>query len=299
MSLLWKAFDELWKLTEKSDAKNLASHVAPEGVHEICDIQYIDDGNKYHQLDVYYPEGTTGKIPVIIDVHGGGWMYGDKELNKFYNLELAARGYCVFNMSYRLVRDVTVNEQIQDVMAALEWIGNNIGDYPADASNIMLTGDSAGGMLAAYASCLLSSEELCGIFETSVPSLKLKCVTLTSPVAYMNVPFPTGTYTKMMWGDYKSKQTAEYMNFDSLLPFAKLPPVLLITSTGDFLAENQTHRAFEDLRKAHVPCKIADYPKFNGKSLPHVFAVLQPASPEGRNCIDLMLGYFKKAMASK
>ena len=53
-----------------------------------------------------------------------------------------------------------VNEQIKDVMSALKWIGENIDNYPCDCENIMLTGDSAGGMLASYASVLLQSQEL-------------------------------------------------------------------------------------------------------------------------------------------
>ena len=42
--------------------------------------------------------------------------------------------------------DVNVNEQIKDVMSALKWIGENIDNYPCERENIMLTGDSAGGM---------------------------------------------------------------------------------------------------------------------------------------------------------
>ncbi len=111
----------------------------------------------FHLLDVYYPEGTKAdaKLPVIIDIHGGGWMYGDKDLNKYYCLELANRGYVVFNMSYRLAPDVTVNEQLQDCAEALKWINENMESYPCDRSRILLTGDSAGGQLCAYSAALL------------------------------------------------------------------------------------------------------------------------------------------------
>lgn len=300
MSAIWKILQGFWKITENNDNKNHATQTEPEGVVRVCNIPYNNDGNHYHLLDVYYPEETTENLPVIIDIHGGGWMYADKDLNKFYNLELAARGYCVYSISYRLCPDVTVNEQIQDCMSALEWIGNNIFDYPADPANIMLTGDSAGGQLAAYCACLLQSDELRRIFATATPEIKLKCITLTSPVAYMNTASPMGAYTKLMWGNYKSKQTAEYMNLDKLLPYSmSLPPVLLITSSGDFLAEEQTNLAFYDLRKRHIPCKLVDYPKFDGKNLPHVFAVLKPASVQGKNCIDVMLSFFKKTMFIK
>lgn len=44
------------------------------------DIPYISDGNKYHLLDIYYPENAAEKLPVIIDIHGGGLMYAEKRL---------------------------------------------------------------------------------------------------------------------------------------------------------------------------------------------------------------------------
>ena len=139
-----------WKQTEKADNARLATQSEPEGVTQINNLAYIDDGDRYHLLDVYYPENTEGKIPVIIDIHGGGWMYGDKELNKIYCLNLAKRGFVVFNISYRLAPGVTVNEQLQDCAYALKWISENMKDYPCDTDNIMLTGDSAGGQLSSY-----------------------------------------------------------------------------------------------------------------------------------------------------
>ena len=144
MALFMALCNAFWKNVEKNDIKNIASQTEPEGIKRIYDIAYIDDGHPLHRLDVYYPENTEGKLPVIIDIHGGGWMYGNKELNRIYCLNLAKRGYTVFNMSYRLVPEVTVYDQLKDVMAAIDYIAKHLEDYPCDANNIMLTGDSAG-----------------------------------------------------------------------------------------------------------------------------------------------------------
>ena len=223
----------IWGVTEMMDQKRLATLKEPENVTRITDIPYLDDGDPMHKLDVYYPDGTTDPLPVIIDVHGGGWMYGDKELNRLYCLTLAARGYTVFNMSYRLVPVVTVNEQIQDVMCALKWIEAHLADYPAQADRILLTGDSAGGMLAGFAAALLSSRALRSVFDTVDCSLKLSMLALTSPVAYMDEKGVMGVYTRKMWGDdYRRKPTAPYMNISALLRAGKLPPTFLVTSSG-------------------------------------------------------------------
>ena len=150
---LVKTMQMIWRYCDTSDKKNHEKQTPPQNVTEVEDVAYIDDGNVYHKLDVMYPDNLKSgeKLPVIIDIHGGGWMYADKDLNDNYCLSLADRGYVVFNISYRLVPDVTVNEQIQDVAYALKWIGENMKNYPCDTANIMLTGDSAGGQLAYYA----------------------------------------------------------------------------------------------------------------------------------------------------
>ncbi len=99
MSVFFSISKAFWKTVEKSDAKNIASQTEPEGIKRICDIPYIGDGHPMHLLDVYYPEDAAHALPVIIDIHGGGWMYGSKELNKIYCLNLAKRGFTVFNIS--------------------------------------------------------------------------------------------------------------------------------------------------------------------------------------------------------
>ncbi len=286
---------KFWHQTEIEDQKRLATQSKPDGIVEINDIPYIDDGNKYHLMDLYYPEGTTGKLPVIIDVHGGGWVYGDKELNKIFCLNMAKRGFAVFNMSYRLYNDVTVNEQLQDVGFALKWISEHGCEYHCcDMEHIMLVGDSAGGQLAAYSAVLMSSEPLRRVFGIADYEMKLTALTLISPVAYMDDGI-MGVYCRRMWGDnYKRKDTHIFMNLDSVLPMGNLPPTMLITSSGDFLAHSQTLRAAEDLRKNGFVAKLHDYTEYDGKKLDHVFSVIYPESGAGTDAIDKFCNFFKK-----
>ncbi|MDE6155262.1 MAG: alpha/beta hydrolase, partial [Eubacterium sp.] len=255
-----KVMQMVWKFCSDGDMKKHAAQTPPDNIHEVTDLAYIDDGNIYHQLDVYYPEGTTEKLPVIIDIHGGGWMYGNKELNKYYCLALASRGYVVFNINYRLVPDVTVNEQLQDCAYALKWISENMQDYPCDTENILLTGDSAGGQLAVYSAALLQSEKLREVFDVVDGDLQPSALLLTSPVSYMNDGSAFSMYTKILWGrDYKDKATYEYMNLDQIIDYVQLPPTYLITSSGDTLAHSQTLKAAELLESKGVQTELVDY----------------------------------------
>ena len=295
-----KIMQMVWRFCDSGDKSKHEKQNPPQNIEIISDIAYIDDGNYYHKLDVMYPNNISenDKLPVIIDIHGGGWMYGDKGLNENYCRALADRGYVVFDINYRLVPDANVNEQIKDVMSALKWIGENIDNYPCDRENIMLTGDSAGGMLASYASVLLQSEELRDIFDTESADIKLTALVLTSPVSYMKDGGWFSVYTKPLWGkNYKNSKTYNYMDFDEILPFSnEMPPTYLITSSGDTLAEKQTIQLYELLKKNGVSCELANYGKEYGKTLPHVFSVLQPFEPAGKDAIDKALAFYQNEM---
>ena len=294
--ILFDIFDKFWGITEKSDAKNHATQTLPEGIKEENNFAYLPDGDHYHLLDAYYPEDNNGSLPVIIDIHGGGWMYADKELNKIYCEYIAKRGFIVFNVSYRLCPSVTVREQLYDVSAALKWIDENLSRFPADRNKIMLTGDSAGGQLCAFTAAISGSEQLREYFGTENYGIRFNCVGLTSPVAYMNVGGYLGAYGRMMWGEEPFKASAKkYMNIDELIEKAgQFPPAFLCTSSGDFLALKQSRQLRKYLMQKGFESELYEFPVFEGKNLPHVFSVLRPMDKPGVMCIDKMCGFFAK-----
>lgn len=287
----------VWRFCADGDAAKHAVQTPPENIHTETNIPYIDDGNIYHKLDIYYPEGADyKKLPIIIDIHGGGWIYGDKELNKYYCLELANKGYCVFNLNYRLVPDVTVNEQITDCNAALKFIAENYNDY--NLENIMLTGDSAGGMLATYTAAINSSQKLQKAFNCAATGLSIDALVLTSPVAYMKDAGILSAYTKPLWGsNYKEKDSYNFMDLSEIANEAEFPPTYFITSDGDALAHDQTHRAAELFAEKGIKHKIVNFGNDeNGKSLPHVFSVLFPFDKSGQEAIDGALEFYQSTI---
>ncbi len=295
MGISTPVFKMFWKNTERMDNKRIALQTPPENVTEITNIPYIDDGTWQHKLDVYYPEGAENeKLPVVIDIHGGGWMYGDKELNKYYNLVIASKGFTVFSLSYTLWPEATVPEQLKEIAEALLFINNNLSSYPCDKSKILLTGDSAGGQLALYSAVLSKSSVLRGVFSVKDCGLKITCLSLVSPVANMASNSVMSVYTKRMWGkNYASSPTSRYMNFKDIAKFSDLPPTVLFTSSGDFLAEKQTIDVAEKILDLGVETRLYNYTKSNGKHLPHVFSVVEPFSAEGNDAIEKMLDFFK------
>jgi acetyl esterase/lipase len=150
----------VWNVMDWSGNRSADKVLLPDGVKAEQDIAYIESGTPQQVLDVYYPENASGKLPVIIFTHGGGFVAGDKKQPRQFCMTLSKEGYTVFNINYRLAPQYKNPSQIKDVLAAILWIKENSGKYFGDKNRIVLAGDSAGAYLTAFASCISTNEEL-------------------------------------------------------------------------------------------------------------------------------------------
>lgn len=106
---------------QKSCVERDKKYHFPQGVIFETDIAYAKDKNKAHRLDRYRPKGKETQIlPVIINVHGGGLLLGNKEFNKYFCALLSKKGFLVYSMEYRLIPDCTF--LISCVTSFLQWI---------------------------------------------------------------------------------------------------------------------------------------------------------------------------------
>lgn len=91
---------------EKDAIQRDQNYSLPEDVIEHKNIYYSNDKQKEHRLDIYYPASkSTSPLPVIINVHGGGLLLGNKEFNRPFCAKLCQAGYLVFSIEYRLIPD--------------------------------------------------------------------------------------------------------------------------------------------------------------------------------------------------
>lgn len=113
------------------------------------------------KLDIYLPDSISTKLPVIVSIHGGAFLFGDKADNQVVPmLEGIKRGYAVISINYRLSDESKFPSQINDVKTAIRWIKANATEYNLDPNRIALWGGSAGGNLAALAGTSSDSKEL-------------------------------------------------------------------------------------------------------------------------------------------
>ncbi|MBO6795237.1 MAG: alpha/beta hydrolase [Balneolaceae bacterium] len=105
-------------------------------------------------MDIYTPNTGKDSYPVVVIWHGGGWLINTNDIMDEMSQYLAEQGeFVVCNVNYRLLGDqnntVTLDEIVEDVFGSLLWIKSNISAYKGDPNQIAVTGDSAGGHLAA------------------------------------------------------------------------------------------------------------------------------------------------------
>jgi acetyl esterase/lipase len=123
------------------------AHIA----RKMFDIAYAHR-SPAQRLDIYWPDAGNGPFPVIVAIHGGAFMGGDKrDAQLTPMLAGLARGYAVISINYRLSGEAKFPALVQDVKAAIRWVRANAANFLFDPAHIAVWGGSAGGYLALMA----------------------------------------------------------------------------------------------------------------------------------------------------
>jgi len=120
------------------------------------DLAYAPSGHRLQKLDLYLPGGGE-RLPLILHVHGGAFLGGDK--SDGVPLEYVTRGYAVASINYRLSGDAVFPAQIEDCKAAVRWLRSNASKYGLDPDRFAAWGASAGGHLSALLGTAGSARE--------------------------------------------------------------------------------------------------------------------------------------------
>lgn len=120
------------------------------------DQRYCDSEGRAGLCDVYSPTTAAPKagFPVVVVVHGGGWISGDKWTLEGYSRMLAQNGMVAVTINYRLAPAHKFPAQVDDVRQALLWVKANAKRLSLDLSRLGLFGYSAGGHLSALVASL-------------------------------------------------------------------------------------------------------------------------------------------------
>ena len=280
-----------------TDAKRDAGLTTPSDIQRYDNICYGEDP-VWQSLDLYRPKSMEGKkLPVIVSVHGGAWVYGTKEVYQFYCMRLAQFGFAVVNFNYRLAPENKFPASLEDTNLVFQWIKANKDNFQLDIENVFAVGDSAGGHLLGLYAGVATNEDFAKNFDFKYPTeVKLKKIALNCGKYILNKedyddPQATallaallekgGTEEEIALIDVTTKVTSNY------------PETFVMTCPGDFL-KSQAILMVKALEKNEVPF---EYHFYGNKENPlhHVFHVNQRLA-EAEICNKDEVEFFKKGI---
>lgn len=243
----------------------------PGGVNAWRDVTYqVSPGYRPQIVDIYVPAGK-GPHPLVLYIHGGGWMGGHtRQSGAFDNFPkmlaaFAAEGFTVASVEYRLSGEATFPAQAKDVFAALRFLRQNAAQYHIDPARVGVFGGSAGGHLAALTGLACTDGKIDGTLDPA--SASDACVQATAAwygihdFATMPRITQKDSAEQRLLGCKDGICTPEAIRTASPISYvdAKDSPVLLLHGVNDKVVPvAQSHELEAALTAAGVPV-IATY----------------------------------------
>ena len=223
------------------------------GVIRITDVPYRDDGGDLtrQSLDLYIREGMTD-APVVLYVHGGGWIRGDKARALFKPAALVPEGYLFVSMNYRFHPEASLTEMAQDVATAAAWLRRHGAKYGGDASKIVLMGHSAGGHLV---SVVASNPAFMDAAGASLGDLS---GVVAIDTAMLNVPLRMETAGVSQYRVFGRDPDAwiPVSPWHQVREGRRIPPFLLLISDGRAVSREQATVMQDKLQAAGIEASI-------------------------------------------
>lgn len=287
--------EKIRKNFAQTDAKRDVGLKTPETVVRFDDIVYGKDP-VWQSLDGYRPKNAGDKkLPVIVSVHGGGWVYGDKEKYQYYCMSLAERGFAVVNFSYRLAPEHKFPAALEDTCTVFSWIHTHAEKYGFETDKIFAVGDSAGGHILALFCAMCTNPNYCLHFSFSTPkNFVPAAIALNCAVHRINISDkPEDKFSTDLMADYLEhkgdKEELSLVNVSGWIT-ERFPPTFIMTAEDDFL-KYQVSDVLSIMIEKNVSV-TAHYYKAEDDRLGHVFH-LDIRNVHAQRCNDEECSFFK------
>ena len=238
-------------------------------VERISNLPFHEVPGRTLKLDVYRSRERRQGCPVLLQIHGGGWIVGDKNTQGLPLMtRLAAHGWVCVAASYRLSPKATFPDHLIDVKAAIRWIREHGAEYGADPDFLVISGGSAGGHLAALAALTPNDPEYQPGFE-GVDTRVQACVPFYGVYDFTDRQSHWGTSLLLPMLErfiLKRRLRDDRDAFERASPMSRVradaPPFLVIHGARDTLVPVDDARAFVGLLRAasKEPVAYAELP---------------------------------------
>ncbi len=271
----------------KGDDIRDAGLTDPDNVEIIDDINY-GDGSVSNLLTLHRAK-IKGLLPVIVDIHGGGYFYGDKERYHYYCSELASYGFAVINFNYHLAPDYAFPKPLEDTALVFRWLVSHAEEYRFDLKNVFMAGDSAGAQLVSQYAAMIANPEYGSLFDFEIERGFTLQGILCNCGMYDVLNDPGQKRMSFYYGK-EWKQKSPRLDVLKYID-GNYPPTLVMTSNGDFLKDNG--QPFAEYLKSKGIDTVYKYYSPEDKQLGHVFHIAI-RTPEAIVCNDDEVRFLKE-----
>lgn len=261
--------------------ESLAKYV-PAGISELLNQPY-DLNDKDAFLDVYYPsdvKNTERALPVIVWIHGGGWVSGHKEDIANYCRILASKGYTTVSVDYSVAPEKKYPTPLKQMNVALAYLASNAKRLHIDSNHFVLAGDSGGAHIAAQTGAIICNSSYAQLFSISpgiAPSQLSGLLLYCGPydVENVNLSGSYGWFNKSILWAYLGKkdftQAPLYKTF-SVINYVDghFPPSFISAGNGDPL-QIQSQTLARKLATLNVKVDTLFFATDYSPSLPHEY----------------------------
>ncbi|MBR6323251.1 MAG: alpha/beta hydrolase [Lachnospiraceae bacterium] len=284
--------EQIRKSFKEGDDIRDAGLQTPSDVIRYDDIQYGPDKD-WQVMDLYRPRFAEGAVlPVIFSIHGGGWVYGDKERYQYYCMSLAQRGFAVLNFTYRLAPEFRYPAPLEDACLVVTWMVENAAKYGLDTKRVFAVGDSAGGHLLGLFAAIKTNPAYAAEYDFRLPDFDLRAIALNCGT-FTPGRDADGEVSGLMKDWLPGKDyDAEIAKINVLTHITPdFPPVFVMSAVDDFL-KHDAHRIAGVLIENEVPFVLRIYGDKNVR-LAHVFHCNMKTA-EGKKCNDDECAFFRE-----
>ena len=265
-------YRDIRRMFKAGDDVRDAGLVTPPDVVRFDDICYGPHGRE-NTLDVYRPRAAgEDTLPCIVSVHGGGWVYGDKERYQYYCMDLARRGFAVVNFTYRLAPEHPFPAAVEDTNAVFTWLTAHAGDYGVDMGRLFMVGDSAGGQLACQYAAMVTNPAYAALFGLEIPPIRFRAVALNCGQYRVRPEREWDVSSYATLGAYLGPDPDKFLpQMDTLSHITPaFPPAYVMTSQYDFLRD-QAGPLCDVLKAQGVPYVYKCWGEEGQEHMAHVF----------------------------
>ncbi len=297
-NLLSYIYLKAWEKLDKNDKERVSKQTLPKNI--ITKKYEVSFKNRPLNYILYFKNNYKSNLPLMINVHGGGFIAGESNTNQLFN-SYFTKDFNVISLDFSSCKELSIKDALDDINFLIHEIINN-KELSVNKDKIFLSGDSSGAALVIYLNLIYTNPKLLKNFNYE--PLNIKGLLLTHSVPYINhyrdsvnITLKNTTEKSLKKLFYKNdKEILSFLNDISIYFNYAFPPSVIITSLGDKTFTNQSEILNNDLKRKnihHLYLNVKDN-KYN-----HIFNVLDPSDPTSILVNDKAINYLLDTLKPK